>query len=466
MSVDPPKVFVSHAGEDKTEYAEPLARKLREFGADAWLDKWEIAPGDSLVQKIFYEAMSQTDAVVVILSKTSVVKPWVAKELDVAVVRNIQKLSRVIPVRIDDCEVPEALRDLVWLDWTREGGHEGVSKRIVESSDLDPEAPSKAYYVADGVIYAENANLGSEKSRRDYAVDYLGSVTGLTAGSDASLSSVRRWSAYGKLLSGFAEPIGYFWTGNTGSRVYQSLGLNDNRARHYGRNIKQWITRDPLWPSELPYAYVSGNPVTRIDFTGKGPQLGPHGSWETSAQDYINNLIGQLKTGGSINLSPFYDCIKGCTPATSSNGTTRAPRDGAEAATWIADLLDGKAGVYNSGKPIRIELHTDCPKGCCGKAVFHQSWIMGQEYTGWYIIICVDRSTSSGQVVWKPRKGCGPAHCILLHELLHAIALKHSGDPDNLKDDHFFECVSKVAGCESYTASAANSGGSKCKWSD
>jgi type VI secretion system secreted protein VgrG len=139
---------------------------------------------------------------------------------------------------------------------------------IVESSDLDPEAPSKAYYVADGVIYAENANLGSEKSRRDYAVDFLGSVTGLTAGSDSSLSSVRRWSAYGKLLSGSSEPIGYFWTGNTGSRVYQSLGLNDNRARHYGRNIKQWITRDPLWPSELPYTYVGGNPVTTIDPSG------------------------------------------------------------------------------------------------------------------------------------------------------------------------------------------------------
>jgi RHS repeat-associated protein len=138
---------------------------------------------------------------------------------------------------------------------------------IVEPSDLDPEAPSKAYYVADGVIYAENANLGSRKSRRDYAVDYLGSVTGLTD-IDSGISSVRRWSAYGKLLSGSSEPIGYFWTGNTGSRVYQSLGLNDNRARHYGRNIKQWITRDPLWPSELPYAYVGGNPVTSIDPSG------------------------------------------------------------------------------------------------------------------------------------------------------------------------------------------------------
>ncbi len=174
---------------------------------------------------------------------------------------------------------------------------------IVESSDLDPEAPSKAYYVAEGVIYAENANLGSRRSRRDYAVDFLGSVTGLTD-SDASLSSVRRWSAYGKLLSGSAEPIGYFWTGNTGSRVYQSLGLNDNRARHFGRNIKQWITRDPLWPSELPYAYVGGNPVTRIDPSGEVfilPSNGLH-----------NDCISASKKRGSCDSGQGGLCMSYC----------------------------------------------------------------------------------------------------------------------------------------------------------
>jgi RHS repeat-associated protein len=170
---------------------------------------------------------------------------------------------------------------------------------IVESSDLDPEAPSKAYYVADGVIYAENANLGSRRSRRDYAVDFLGSVTGLTD-SDARLTSVRRWSAYGKLLSGSSEPIGYFWTGNTGSRVYQSLGLNDNRARHYGRNIKQWITRDPLWPSELSYAYVSGNPVTRIDPSGKRtcPDYGEVPSNQFDCSQGVAAICAEAKKNG------------------------------------------------------------------------------------------------------------------------------------------------------------------------
>lgn len=131
--IQAPKAFISHAGEDKDVFAKPLARRLRELGVEAWLDEWEIKPGDSLVTKIFHEAMAQSDAVVVVLSKTSVAKPWVKKELDVAVVRNIQKLSRLIPVRIDDCEVPEALRDQLWVDWISLGGVDGVANRLSET---------------------------------------------------------------------------------------------------------------------------------------------------------------------------------------------------------------------------------------------------------------------------------------------------------------------------------------------
>lgn len=137
-----PKAFVSHAGEDKQAFAEPLARKLRELGVNAWFAEWEIKPGDSLVQRIFHEAMSETDAVVIVLSRTSVAKPWVAKELDVAVVRNIQKLSRLIPVRIDDCAVPEPLRDLLWLDWTKDGGATGTATRIADTLFERDDRPS------------------------------------------------------------------------------------------------------------------------------------------------------------------------------------------------------------------------------------------------------------------------------------------------------------------------------------
>lgn len=37
-----PKVFVSHASEDKEHFVVEFATKLRARGIDAWLDKWEI----------------------------------------------------------------------------------------------------------------------------------------------------------------------------------------------------------------------------------------------------------------------------------------------------------------------------------------------------------------------------------------------------------------------------------------
>jgi hypothetical protein len=43
-----PKVFCSHRFVDKPRIRE-IARKLREAGIDAWLDEWEIKPGDDIV---------------------------------------------------------------------------------------------------------------------------------------------------------------------------------------------------------------------------------------------------------------------------------------------------------------------------------------------------------------------------------------------------------------------------------
>ncbi len=63
-----PKVFVSHASEDKERFVVEFARRLRENGVDAWLDQWEMKPGDSLVDKIFEEGLKEARAVIVVLS--------------------------------------------------------------------------------------------------------------------------------------------------------------------------------------------------------------------------------------------------------------------------------------------------------------------------------------------------------------------------------------------------------------
>lgn len=108
-------VFISHASEDKERFVIPFATQLRQRGIDAWVDRWEIVPGDSLVDKIFEEGLKAAAAVIVVLSQFSVAKPWVREELNAGVVARINRGARLIPIVLDDVDVPEALRGTVWV---------------------------------------------------------------------------------------------------------------------------------------------------------------------------------------------------------------------------------------------------------------------------------------------------------------------------------------------------------------
>ena len=109
-----PKAFISHASEDKERFAIPLATALRARGIDAWVDQWEMQPGDSLVDKIFEEGIKNATVFVIVLSKASIAKPWVRQELNAAVVKRIDDGMKLIPIVLDGCEIPGALKSTLW----------------------------------------------------------------------------------------------------------------------------------------------------------------------------------------------------------------------------------------------------------------------------------------------------------------------------------------------------------------
>ena len=74
-----PKVFVSHASEDKSRFVDAFAVPLRQEASRPGLIKGDAS--DSLVHKIFEKGQKDVGAVVVVLSKNSVPKPWVREEL-------------------------------------------------------------------------------------------------------------------------------------------------------------------------------------------------------------------------------------------------------------------------------------------------------------------------------------------------------------------------------------------------
>jgi hypothetical protein len=126
-----PKVFISHASEDKERFVIDFASRLRAHGIDAWLDRWEMLPGDSLVDKLFEEGLHSATAVVIVLSTSSVDKPWVREELNAAFVKHVESGTKLIPVVLDDCRVPECLASTLWERIADLSAYEQSFERIV-----------------------------------------------------------------------------------------------------------------------------------------------------------------------------------------------------------------------------------------------------------------------------------------------------------------------------------------------
>jgi hypothetical protein len=127
----PPRVFISHASEDKTSFAKPLGERLLATGIDAWVDEWEMLPGDSLPRKVFEEGIGSSDIVVIGLSTVSVRKPWVREEIDTATVQRIEGRCRIVPVTLEpNVQIPVALSHLLRCSIPSDG-LDGVADELV-----------------------------------------------------------------------------------------------------------------------------------------------------------------------------------------------------------------------------------------------------------------------------------------------------------------------------------------------
>jgi hypothetical protein len=112
----PMPVFISYSHADDV-FATRLASQLVKHKATVWIDQWELHVGDSLIQRI-QDAIQGASALLVILSKASVQSEWCKKELSTGLIRELdEKRVVVLPVVIEDCEIPLFLRDKLYADF-------------------------------------------------------------------------------------------------------------------------------------------------------------------------------------------------------------------------------------------------------------------------------------------------------------------------------------------------------------
>lgn len=115
----PLRVFLCHANGDKPT-VRVLYRRLRDAGMDPWFDEEKLLPGQRWQEEI-PKAVQKTDVVIVCLSMASVSKTgYVQREivhaLDVAEEQPEGSIF-LIPLRLEECDVPYRLRRYQWADY-------------------------------------------------------------------------------------------------------------------------------------------------------------------------------------------------------------------------------------------------------------------------------------------------------------------------------------------------------------
>lgn len=113
------RVFISYNHND-AQFVDQLTHDLINAGAEIWFDKFEIKVGDSIPGKIS-EGLANSDIFLIVLSNKSVLSKWVFLELQTAINKHCEgRLDKILPVLIEQCQVPELIRHLKYADFTEE----------------------------------------------------------------------------------------------------------------------------------------------------------------------------------------------------------------------------------------------------------------------------------------------------------------------------------------------------------
>jgi hypothetical protein len=127
------KVFISHAFADK-DLAQQVADVLRASGFQVW-DESQVLPGDNWGEKLA-EALQDSDAMVVLLTRNSLQSPNVSYEIGYALGKKAYK-DRVVPVivgspkQLPRDKIPWVLNRFHVIDLAETGSEEGL-RRIAQ----------------------------------------------------------------------------------------------------------------------------------------------------------------------------------------------------------------------------------------------------------------------------------------------------------------------------------------------
>ena len=127
-----PMVFFSYANADRT-VVRKVAAALSANGIDVWFDETSLKAGKNWVREI-ERGLDTADFVTFFMSRESVNSRWPQKELQIALHRQVsgEGGAVILPVLLEQTEVPPLLRDIQWIDMT-DGDVEGGTAKLINA---------------------------------------------------------------------------------------------------------------------------------------------------------------------------------------------------------------------------------------------------------------------------------------------------------------------------------------------
>jgi hypothetical protein len=131
-----PSLFISYSHSDKP-FVQKLVADLKVSGVSVWVDEAELRVGDSLIVRIS-SAIDSIDYVAAVLSPHSVTSRWVQEELQQALDLQLTgKKITVLPIVINDCQIPGFLRTRLYADFRNKDDYEASLEKLLHAMGIE-----------------------------------------------------------------------------------------------------------------------------------------------------------------------------------------------------------------------------------------------------------------------------------------------------------------------------------------
>jgi len=131
------QIFLCYAHQDEAK-VKALYQILKDAGFKPWMDTFDLIGGEKW-QSVIQQTIPNSDFFIACLSKNSISKRgFLQRELSIALEALRERLENdiyIIPVRLEECDVPESLSLFQWVDYFREDGWERLVKSIHKGMD-------------------------------------------------------------------------------------------------------------------------------------------------------------------------------------------------------------------------------------------------------------------------------------------------------------------------------------------